>query len=60
LREDFIDELFIWRPILEGLVTISEVKNGDVDIVDLLKLNALMDMRAAAEHREIERARSSK
>jgi hypothetical protein len=60
LREDFIDELFIWRPILEGLVTISEVKNGDVDIVDLLKLNALMDMRAAAEHREITRARSSK
>jgi hypothetical protein len=52
--------LFIWRPILEGLVTISEVKNGDVDIVDLLKLNALMDMRAAAEHREITRARSSK
>jgi hypothetical protein len=50
--------LFIWRPILEGLVSIQEVKSGDVDIIDLLKLNALMDMRAAAEHREHERARS--
>ena len=60
LREDFVEELFIWRPILEGLVTITEVKSGDVDIIDLLKLNALMDMRAAAEAREYERARSAK
>jgi len=58
LREDFIEELFIWRPILEGLVTIQEVKSGDVDIIDLLKLNSLLDMRSAAERRENERARS--
>jgi len=35
-----------------------EVTRGEVDIIDLLKLNALLDMRAAAEHRETERARS--
>jgi len=40
------------------LVTISEVKKGDVDIIDLLKLNALLDMRAAMEHRAYEQARS--
>jgi len=58
LRQDLIDELVIWRPILEGLVSIGEVTRGEVDIIDLLKLNALLDMRAAAEHRETERARS--
>jgi hypothetical protein len=50
--------LIIWRPILEGLVTIQEVKSGDVDIIDLLKINALLDMRAAGEARAYERARS--
>jgi len=55
-----VEELVIWRPILEGLVSIGEVTRGDVDIIDLLKLNALLDMRAAAEWRENERARSKK
>jgi hypothetical protein len=60
LREDFATEMFIWRPILEGLVTLTEVKSGDVDIIDLLKLNSLLDMKVALEAREIERARSKK
>jgi hypothetical protein len=54
LREDFIQELVIWRPILEGLISVKEVKEGYVDIIDLLKLNALMDMRAAMERRATE------
>jgi hypothetical protein len=45
---------------MEGLVTIGEIKSGLVDVIDLLKLNALMDMRAALEQREMERARSNK
>lgn len=52
-----MDEFLIWRPILDGLVSIGEVKRGDVDIDDLMKLNALLDMRAAAEKREMDRAR---
>jgi hypothetical protein len=39
---------------------LAEVKNGDVDIIDLLKINAILDMRAAAEKREIDRARSTR
>ena len=45
---------------MEGLVTIGEIKSGLVDVIDLLKLNALMDMRAALEQREMERAGSNK
>jgi hypothetical protein len=41
---------------MEGLVTVTEVKLGHADIVDLLKLNALLDMKAANEQREMERA----
>jgi hypothetical protein len=54
-----LEELVIWRPILEGLVTIAEVKSGEADIIDLLKLNSLLDMRAATERREIERAKTA-
>jgi hypothetical protein len=54
LREDFVQELIIWRPVLEGLISVKEVKEGYVDIIDLLKLNALMDMRAAMERRALE------
>ena len=50
----------MWRPILAGKVSLDAVKRGDVDIIDLLKINALLDMQAAAEYREIERARSKK
>jgi hypothetical protein len=42
---------------MEGLVTVSEVKTGHVDIVDLLKLNALLDMKAANEQRDVERSK---
>jgi len=57
MREDFAEELIIWRPIMEGLVNISEVKSGAVDIIDLMKLNALLDMKAAYEQREAEKAK---
>ena len=43
---------------MEGLITLSEVKSGDVDIVDILKINALLDLKDALERREMERARS--
>jgi hypothetical protein len=41
---------------MEGLVTLAEVKSGDVDIIDLLKINALLDMKAALEKRANEEA----
>jgi hypothetical protein len=36
---------------MDGIVTLAEVKSGDVDVIDLMKLNALLDMRAALEQR---------
>ena len=51
------EELFIWRPILEGLISLADVKLGVIDIDDLGKLNALMDMRSAAERRAMNEAR---
>jgi hypothetical protein len=59
LRDDFIQELIIWRPIMEQLISVSEVKSGQVDIIDILKLNALLDLKAAMEKREMDKAQRS-
>jgi hypothetical protein len=40
-----------------GFVTLTEVKNGTASLVDLLKINALMDSQAAAEAEAMERAK---
>ena len=52
-------EIVIWRPILEGIVSLEAVKKGEVDIIDLLKINALLDMKAAMEKREANKARGN-
>jgi len=41
--------LIIWRPILARHVSLDAVKRGDVDLLDILKLNALMDAQEAAQ-----------
>jgi hypothetical protein len=41
---------------MEQLVSIGEVKSGEVDLIDLMKLNALLDMKAAMEKREMDKA----
>jgi hypothetical protein len=43
-------ELFIWRPLLAGKVTLTELKSGVCSLTDLLKLNALLDHEIAAQH----------
>jgi hypothetical protein len=45
----FERELIIWRPILARYVSLDAVKRGDVDLLDILKLNALMDAQQAAQ-----------
>lgn len=47
LNPELQSELWIWRPIMAQLVTLESVKSGRVNIEDLLKLNALLDMRDA-------------
>ncbi|MGE8672103.1 MULTISPECIES: hypothetical protein [Achromobacter] len=41
--------MIIWRPILARHVSLDAVKRGDVDLLDIMKLNALMDAQAAAQ-----------
>jgi hypothetical protein len=42
------------------MVSLADVKQGIIDIDDLGKLNALLDMRAAAEQRALEQARQQR
>ncbi|WP_197497473.1 hypothetical protein [Cupriavidus sp. D384] len=48
----------IWRPIHRGKVSLTEVKGGVADLVDLLKLNALLDAEEAAEAAAYKKAQS--
>ncbi len=41
---------------MEGLVSLADVKTGLIDIIDLTKLNSLMDMKAAYEQKSMEDA----
>ncbi|CAG9172284.1 hypothetical protein CURE108131_10990 [Cupriavidus respiraculi] len=36
---------------MAGLVSVSEVRAGGVDLVDILKLNALLDAQEAAQQK---------
>lgn len=49
--------MVIWRPILAGHVTLEAVNCGRVSLLDLLKLNALMDAQEAAEDEAAKKAR---
>ncbi|VFR81246.1 hypothetical protein RAN3_2545 [plant metagenome] len=44
----------IWRPILAGKLALEATRSGQVDLMDVLKLNALLDAQDAA----LEAARS--
>ncbi|GAB1827411.1 hypothetical protein MyNCGM70_02750 [Achromobacter xylosoxidans] len=48
-RPDFERELIIWRPILAGHISLDAVRQGHVDLLDILKLNALMDAQEAQQ-----------
>lgn len=39
----------MWRPILAGKVTLTEVKNGTATVRDIMAINALLDMQADIE-----------
>jgi hypothetical protein len=51
LREDILEEMFIWRLILAGKVTLEGVNLGNVDLLQLVKLNDLMNWEAACQPR---------
>lgn len=47
----------IWRPILEGMVSLEAVETGAVSLERLMQLNGLLDMRASIQ-REVSDDRS--
>lgn len=57
LRADVEEQFIIWRPILEGMVSLEAVETGAVSLERLMQLNGLLDMRAAIQ-REVVNDRS--
>lgn len=49
LRADIEEQFVIWRPILEGMVSLEAVETGAVSLERLMQLNGLLDMRAAIQ-----------
>lgn len=49
IREDVVEQFVIWRPILEGMVSLEAVETGAVSLERLMQLNGLLDMRAAIQ-----------
>lgn len=46
LNPELEADLWIWRPIMAGKVTLADVKTGMATIHDLQAINALLDMQA--------------
>ena len=51
-RADLEAEFLIWRPVMARKISLAEVKNGTADLVDLMKINAILDMQDEAQARE--------
>jgi len=49
LRADVEEQFVIWRPILDGMVSLEAVETGAVSLERLMQLNGLLDMRAAIQ-----------
>ena len=49
LRSDVEEQYLIWRPILEGMVSLEAVETGAVPLERLMQLNGLLDMRATIQ-----------
>jgi hypothetical protein len=43
------EQFVIWRPILEGMVSLEAVETGAVSLERLMQLNGLLDMRATIQ-----------
>lgn len=41
--------MFVWRPFFDGMVTLTELKDGTASLEDVMKMNAMLDARAAAK-----------
>jgi hypothetical protein len=58
LRQDVAEQLIIWKPIAAKQCRLEAVKSGDITLVDLQKLNAILDMQADIQDQAIDDARA--
>lgn len=42
--------MFIWRPVIAKVVSLQDVKTGVVTLADLVKINAILDMKSDMEY----------
>ena len=42
--------MIVFRPVIAKVVTMGEIHSGTVTLVDLLKINALLDMKSDTEY----------
>lgn len=54
-RAELEAEFVIWRPVMARKISLAEVKDGTADLLDLLKINAIMDMQDEADRRASEK-----
>lgn len=52
--------MLIWRPVFAGHSTLTEMKSGEISLMDVLKINALMDAREAAEAKALAESKVDK
>ncbi|MBR5172727.1 MAG: hypothetical protein IKW14_04950, partial [Phascolarctobacterium sp.] len=50
LDDESATEMLVFRPVIAKVVTMAEVNSGSVTLVDLLKINALLDMKSDTEY----------
>ena len=60
VTEELQDALFIYRAIDSGMVTLTEVKNGDVTIAELVRIAQYLDMKSDIEYANTPKTKARK
>jgi hypothetical protein len=57
LRQDVAEQLIIWKPITAKLCRLEAVKSGEITLVDLQKMNAILGMQTDIQNQAMDDAR---
>lgn len=49
-NEPLIKQLVVYRPLMAGKVTMTEIKTGTVTLAELMTINSLLDQEIAQQH----------
>lgn len=56
IREDFEPEIMIYRAINSGMVSMAEVKRGEVTLRDIVRICAYLDIKNDIELKQQQKA----